>query len=143
MIFQCVCYRTAAEKIQFTLCFPSVVNRGANYVNSDIMGNTNVFCGTAVAKRRCGPTALEQVAWLRLGPGPASNRDLHQVSLDILSNLSHSASLCWRPTGHFQDTYRSGYTFWDMLRTIFSQLNMGNAVLVPKDDAGRTEAGAA
>lgn len=102
----------------------------------------SVFCGTTVAKRRCGPTALEQVAWVRLGPGPASNRNLHQVSLDILSNLCNSASVCWRSTGLFQDTYRSGYTFWDMLRTIFSQLNMVNTVLVPKDDAGCTETGA-
>lgn len=69
------------------------------------MANTKSFCGTSVAKRKRGPTALEQVAWLRLGPGLASNRNLHHVSLDILSNL------CWTSTGHFQGTYRTGYTF--------------------------------
>lgn len=80
-IFQSICYRTIAEEVQFTLCFPSVIKRGANYVNSDIMANIKCFCGTSVGKRRCGPTALEQVAWLRLGPGFAPSRDLHQVRI--------------------------------------------------------------
>lgn len=100
------------------------------------MANTKSFYGTSVAKRRRGPTALEQIAWLRLGPGLASRRDLHQVSLHTLSGLHNSASLCWRSTGHFQDTYRFGCTFWNTLRTIFPQLNMVNTVLMPKDDAG-------
>lgn len=52
--------------------------------------------GTSVAKGRCGTHSMEQVAWLMQGDGPASSRDLQQVSLEVLSNLCDSAVLCWR-----------------------------------------------
>lgn len=46
-------------------------------------------------------------------------------------------SLRWRLGWHFQDIYRSGYTFWSVLRSIFSRLPVVTVVLlVPKGDAG-------
>lgn len=84
----------------------------------------------------CEYLSSKKKMWSRL---PGWGRDLVllargmlQVSFEIPSSLCKSASLHWR-LGHFQNTNRSGYTFWDMLRSIFSQLPLVSMVLlVPK-----------
>lgn len=52
-----------------------------------LQATRRVSVGASGAEGSCGPTALEQAAWLRQGAGPALSRDLCQVSLEVPSSL--------------------------------------------------------